>query len=44
MKDTELELMNEYMSTEEYILEKLQVISINILVLTSKLGIQGLKV
>lgn len=40
----ELELMNEYMGTEEYILEKLQVISINILVLTSKLGIQGLKV
>lgn len=40
----ELELMNEYMSTEEYILEKLQVISVNILVLTSKLGIQGLKV
>lgn len=36
--------MNEYMGTEEYILEKLQVISINILVLTSKLGIQGLKV
>lgn len=42
MKNMELELMNEY--TEEYILEKLQVISINILVLTSKLGVQGLKV
>lgn len=42
MKDMEVELMNEY--TEEYILEKWQVISINILVLTSKLGVQGLKV